>query len=370
MMKLMRRPIAGPSRRYMMRRPLASSLSLVILALLTAAGEAYQFQDPHTTLGVPRGASTATIKAAFRRAALIYHPDRNLGDNAAARHARHKFQEASEAYEMLVGNLAQNRFAASPGPEPAPTGPPPRTRWRRHGRNVRVTVERGWVPGSTQSFVIDGQTVIFVVPTGVEPGQKLVVEMPAPPPPSASSWQPPRQQLVLRQRLEATWQRVTDLSSRVAGSCRRAAGLLRRQRGFEVEPLWSYTLASGGQCLMVKVPKGFWPGQSFIVIAADGRRQRVTVPPGMGPGSSIQVTFAEPRSMASWLSSLVGDLELVGTQLLGGAANCLGGAAANRLSLGRGTRTPPSPQPTLYNDRGGQIAGWKEHTSRLRKRGW
>ena len=115
---------------------------LVILALLTAAGEAYQFQDPHTTLGVPRGASTATIKAAFRRAALIYHPDRNLGDNAAARHARHKFQEASEAYEMLVGNLAQNRFAASPGPEPAPTGPPPRTRWRRHGRNVRVTVER------------------------------------------------------------------------------------------------------------------------------------------------------------------------------------------------------------------------------------
>ena len=94
-----------------------------------------------------------------------------------------------------------------------------------------------------------------------------------------------------------------------------------------------------------QVPKGFWPGQSFVVIAADGRRQRVTVPPGMGPGSSMQVSFAKPRSVPSWLSSL-GQPEAL-AELLSGAANRLGGAAANRLSLGRASRTPPSPRPAL-----------------------
>ena len=189
---------------------------------------------------------------------MIYHPDRNLGDSAEA--ARQKFMAASEAYEMLAGNHAKNRFAASPGWEAAPNAPPPPPpRTPPRTRHVRITVEWGWLPGSTVSIVFEGQTVMFVIPAGAVPGQNLIVEMPLPPgspPPteSAVSWQRAtglfrRVAGVLRVRRKrdgSRWQRVAGLLRRVAGS-------LRGERGLEVEPLWSYTLASGGRRLMVKV---------------------------------------------------------------------------------------------------------------------
>jgi molecular chaperone DnaJ len=54
-------------------------------------------RDPYEVLGVDRQASAAEIKAAYRRLALSYHPDRNPGDDAA----EEKFKEVSVAYAVL-----------------------------------------------------------------------------------------------------------------------------------------------------------------------------------------------------------------------------------------------------------------------------
>jgi molecular chaperone DnaJ len=54
-------------------------------------------QDYYEVLSVERAASDAEIKAAFRRLAMQYHPDRNPGDQTAEA----RFKEINEAYDVL-----------------------------------------------------------------------------------------------------------------------------------------------------------------------------------------------------------------------------------------------------------------------------
>jgi curved DNA-binding protein len=58
-----------------------------------------KFQDYYEVLGVERGADEASIKKAYRRLALEWHPDRHAGDGREA--AETKFKQISEAYEVL-----------------------------------------------------------------------------------------------------------------------------------------------------------------------------------------------------------------------------------------------------------------------------
>jgi molecular chaperone DnaJ len=65
-----------------------------------------QKRDYYEVLGVSRDADADTIKKAYRRAALEYHPDRNP-DNAEA---EAKFKEAAEAYEVLSDSGKRQRY--------------------------------------------------------------------------------------------------------------------------------------------------------------------------------------------------------------------------------------------------------------------
>jgi molecular chaperone DnaJ len=54
-------------------------------------------KNPYEVLGVDRNADADTIKKAYRKLAMQYHPDRNPGDKAA----EDKFKEAASSYEIL-----------------------------------------------------------------------------------------------------------------------------------------------------------------------------------------------------------------------------------------------------------------------------
>jgi molecular chaperone DnaJ len=63
-------------------------------------------QDYYSILGVSKTASQEEIKAAYRKLALKYHPDRNP-DN---KEAEEKFKEAAQAYEVLSDPEKRNRY--------------------------------------------------------------------------------------------------------------------------------------------------------------------------------------------------------------------------------------------------------------------
>src|SRR5207245_7993461 len=54
-------------------------------------------RDPYEVLGVPRGASAAAIKSAYRKLAKKHHPDNNKNDPKAAE----RFSEINSANEII-----------------------------------------------------------------------------------------------------------------------------------------------------------------------------------------------------------------------------------------------------------------------------
>jgi curved DNA-binding protein len=85
-----------------------------------------EYRDYYATLGVPRNATQADIKKAFRKLARQHHPDVNKGDAAAER----RFKEVSEANEVLsdpekrklYDQLGSNWQAYQQAGEGAPSG--------------------------------------------------------------------------------------------------------------------------------------------------------------------------------------------------------------------------------------------------------
>ena len=65
-----------------------------------------EYRDYYQTLGVPRTATPADIKKAFRKLAREVHPDRKPGDKAAER----RFKEVNEANEVLSDPEKRRRY--------------------------------------------------------------------------------------------------------------------------------------------------------------------------------------------------------------------------------------------------------------------
>lgn len=63
-------------------------------------------QDYYQTLGVARDADADTIKKAYRKLAMQYHPDRNPGN----KEAEDKFKEAAEAYDVLSSSEKRSQY--------------------------------------------------------------------------------------------------------------------------------------------------------------------------------------------------------------------------------------------------------------------
>ena len=54
-------------------------------------------KDYYDVLGVSKDADSSSLKSAYRKLAMQYHPDKNPGD----KNAEQSFKEVSEAYEVL-----------------------------------------------------------------------------------------------------------------------------------------------------------------------------------------------------------------------------------------------------------------------------
>jgi curved DNA-binding protein len=65
-----------------------------------------EYKDYYQVLGVPRGASEADIKKAYRKLAMKYHPDRNRGNKSA----EDSFKAINEAYEVLGDAQKRARY--------------------------------------------------------------------------------------------------------------------------------------------------------------------------------------------------------------------------------------------------------------------
>ncbi|HHH26954.1 MAG TPA: molecular chaperone DnaJ, partial [Polyangiaceae bacterium] len=60
----------------------------------------------YEVLGVDRSADTATLRKAYKKLALKYHPDRNDGSEEAAA----QFKEVTEAYSVLSDDEKRARY--------------------------------------------------------------------------------------------------------------------------------------------------------------------------------------------------------------------------------------------------------------------
>src|SRR5262245_26982033 len=77
-------------------------------------------RDYYEVLGIPRNASEADVKKAYRKLARQYHPDRNPGDKTAEA----KFKEVQEAYSILGDKQKRTQYDTFGQAGPFPGGVP------------------------------------------------------------------------------------------------------------------------------------------------------------------------------------------------------------------------------------------------------
>ncbi|KAH7821162.1 putative DnaJ subfamily C member 10 precursor (ER-resident protein ERDJ5) [Monocercomonoides exilis] len=84
-------------------------VNLLLFVLLFGLSRAEKKKDLYKVLGVPKTASQAEIKQAYRKLSLKMHPDRNKDDP----HANEKFAEIGNAYEVLSNPTSRQQYDAT-----------------------------------------------------------------------------------------------------------------------------------------------------------------------------------------------------------------------------------------------------------------
>src|SRR5665213_2267531 len=107
-------------------------------------------RDPYEVLGVPRGASAAAIKSAYRKLAKKHHPDANKNDPKAAS----RFSEINSANEIVGDEDKRKQFdrgeidaEGKPRFQGFPGGGDPRARGPQGGFESRTFRSGGAGPG-------------------------------------------------------------------------------------------------------------------------------------------------------------------------------------------------------------------------------
>lgn len=112
--------------------------------------------DYYQLLGVSQNADQAQIRSAYKRLAMQYHPDRNMGD----RGAEEMFKKINEAYHVLSDPLKKARYDARFYQSTETVPPPPRHRDYRYARRAPPQPERSYYRVDRNYFKIQGLAIL------------------------------------------------------------------------------------------------------------------------------------------------------------------------------------------------------------------
>ena len=137
---------------------------------MTGAGRV----DYYAVLGVPRNASAADIRRAYRRVARRHHPDLNPDPGGPER-----FGAAARAYEVLSDPVARARYDQRllPNPVPIRRSPfRPRRSQTTIGRGVlELTASEAADLAHRALVLADAQGGRILIPAGTRNGDQLVL---------------------------------------------------------------------------------------------------------------------------------------------------------------------------------------------------
>jgi len=123
--------------------------------------------DYYRLLGVPRDASTAEIRRAYRRLARQHHPDRNPHPDSPDR-----FRTLTDAYAALNDPIRRARYDERTRPAHARSSQPP----LRHG-TLELSAREALLAAAAPLTLAGPHGISIVLPAGTRDGDRVVTRI-------------------------------------------------------------------------------------------------------------------------------------------------------------------------------------------------